>query len=1126
MQVVSGQSKQSEKLSRALAALLGRVIPCAPLVILLATVAHAQNSQFVFDPNGNLFVQTAEASAPPQIIGQPQNRIVAPGEATSFFVVAADTRALTYQWRFNGTNIGGATNDALLRQNVSTNNEGSYAVVLTNPSGSVTSAPALLIIDSDADGVPDSWELANFGNLTNSATTDADGDGSSNLQEFLDGTNPADANSVLRHITIVRDGGSVIASPNQAGYTNGQTVTLTATSLSGEEPFHAWLGDIVTRSNSVTLVMTNNKTLYARFTPIVFTWTNFSSGDWNVAANWSPNLVPGSNDTVVIPNNGTVTLNTSADCADVTLGSAGNTPTLTGSGTLTVRGSFVWTSGTMSGTGHMVIDSGATMVAVSQSGVTLTTRTLENGGTVFWTGAGNIHMFAGAVITNRAGALFHAQNSANLSVNGGSSFGRFDNAGTFRKSASAGMTSTGAGSINFNNFGTVEIQAGTLDLSGGGTHSGSFVVPAGTALMLSGGTHTAGVSSSIVGTGQFTVSSATANLAGLVNVGGSNTFNGSAVNFTGNTICTNNTVTISGGTANFSGTGLVSPTVLNLINGELAGSGTVTVLDAMNWTAGTMSGGGRTVIVTVAPGTALALSGNHNALGSSSITGGGRTVIEAGATLNAAIPGGVFMNGRTLENGGTVLWTGAGFLVMNPPAAIINRAGALFEMQNALTITANNGLCRFDNAGTFRKSVNPGTATFPVAFNNSGTVDIRSGILLMDLSYVSSSSALLNCALGGTTPGTGYGQLHVAGAVTLNGALSVDLINGFVPKTNDAFTVLTVGTRNGTFANFLYPSNAAAMQVSNTANSVIVRVTDVFTVPQPAPVPAGLISWWRAEGNALDTFGTNHGVLTNGAAFAAGQVGQTFALDGADDYVQVPDSVSLRPASVAIEAWVKFFATNGIRIVLVKPLGTNTTFDSYGLALQDGAVLGAICDNSGFGPFLTGPQNIAAGQWYHLAYTFDDTSKQQVLYVNGLAVASGTANKTMSYDTHPVLLGADLENGVLSFFHNGQIDEASIYNRALTRDEIATIYNAGIAGKQMFTTIEQPMLFPPEISGADFKLTWTAVSNATYRVEFNLNLNPSNWTAFPGDVPGVSNTASKVDVLTPSNRFYRVRVLP
>jgi hypothetical protein len=194
--------------------------------------------------------------------------------------------------------------------------------------------------------------------------------------------------------------------------------------------------------------------------------------------------------------------------------------------------------------------------------------------------------------------------------------------------------------------------------------------------------------------------------------------------------------------------------------------------------------------------------------------------------------------------------------------------------------------------------------------------------------------------------------------------------------------------------------------------------------------------------------------------------------------------------------------------------------------LQDGAVLVAIADNSGFGPFLTGPANTVTGQWYHLAFTFDDASKQQILYVNGVPVASGTANKSMSYDTHPVLIGADVENGVLSFFHNGQIDEASIYNRALTSDEIATVYTAGTMGKQPSGGVPPPLLLPPEISGTNFKLTWTAVSNATYRVEFNPNLAPSNWTALAGDVIGVSNTASKLDPLTPSNRLYRVRVLP
>jgi hypothetical protein len=78
----------------------------------------------------------------------------------------------------------------------------------------------------------------------------------------------------------------------------------------------------------------------------------------------------------------------------------------------------------------------------------------------------------------------------------------------------------------------------------------------------------------------------------------------------------------------------------------------------------------------------------------------------------------------------------------------------------------------------------------------------------------------------------------------------------------------------------------------------------------------------------------------------------------------------------------------------------------------------------------------------------------------------------------------------------------------------------------VLNAVPQPLLLPPEISGTDLKLTWTAVSNAIYRVEFNPNLASSNWTALPGDVPGVGNTASKFDPLTPSNRFYRVRLLP
>ncbi len=79
-----------------------------------------------------------ETLALPEIIGQPQMQIVIPGHTASFSVVVADTRGVSYQWYFNSSAISGATADALLLTNVSTNNQGTYAVVIANGSGTVS----------------------------------------------------------------------------------------------------------------------------------------------------------------------------------------------------------------------------------------------------------------------------------------------------------------------------------------------------------------------------------------------------------------------------------------------------------------------------------------------------------------------------------------------------------------------------------------------------------------------------------------------------------------------------------------------------------------------------------------------------------------------------------------------------------------------------------------------------------------------------------------------------------------------------------------------------------------------------------------------------------------------------
>ncbi|MCC6822856.1 MAG: hypothetical protein IT579_19170 [Verrucomicrobia subdivision 3 bacterium] len=61
--------------------------------------------------------------------------------------------------------------------------------------------------DSDGGGLPDDWELAYFGNLARDGSGDFDGDGHSDLQEFLAGTDPTNTGSILRVLTLTLLGG-------------------------------------------------------------------------------------------------------------------------------------------------------------------------------------------------------------------------------------------------------------------------------------------------------------------------------------------------------------------------------------------------------------------------------------------------------------------------------------------------------------------------------------------------------------------------------------------------------------------------------------------------------------------------------------------------------------------------------------------------------------------------------------------------------------------------------------------------------------------------------------------------------------------------------------------------------
>lgn len=90
----------------------------------------------------------------PLITTNPASLTVVTGSPAGFSVSALGAAPLEYQWQFNGSNIAGATASAYTIPTAQLADAGSYAVVVSNYAGSVTSAPAVLTVATwSAQGV-------------------------------------------------------------------------------------------------------------------------------------------------------------------------------------------------------------------------------------------------------------------------------------------------------------------------------------------------------------------------------------------------------------------------------------------------------------------------------------------------------------------------------------------------------------------------------------------------------------------------------------------------------------------------------------------------------------------------------------------------------------------------------------------------------------------------------------------------------------------------------------------------------------------------------------------------------------------------------------------------------------
>ena len=226
----------------------------------------AQSQYATSDADGNLISQVTSAAAiGPTIVTQPPGQLSQLGASVSFSVVASGSATLTYQWQANHVPISTVANPSaatptLVLTNLSAGSFTIYRVVVTNGSGNATSNDASLQLDSAGDGIPDSWKISHFGanwatNPLAAAGADFDGDGISNREEYLDGTDPASAASHFYRLVVTQ--GQVAVTPAGNRFPLNAVVTLTAASVGGTQ-FVGWTGDVTSALNPLVLTMTQN----------------------------------------------------------------------------------------------------------------------------------------------------------------------------------------------------------------------------------------------------------------------------------------------------------------------------------------------------------------------------------------------------------------------------------------------------------------------------------------------------------------------------------------------------------------------------------------------------------------------------------------------------------------------------------------------------------------------------------------------------------------------------------------------------------------------------------------------------------------------------------------------------
>ena len=190
-------------------------------------------------------------------------------------------------------------------------------------------------------------------------------------------------------------------------------------------------------------------------------------------------------------------------------------------------------------------------------------------------------------------------------------------------------------------------------------------------------------------------------------------------------------------------------------------------------------------------------------------------------------------------------------------------------------------------------------------------------------------------------------------------------------------------------------------------------------------------TWYDKSGNG------NNGTLTNGPTFTTGSI----VFDGVNDYVtgNTPSLINLsQPTSVNVWFYFNAFTPSNPRIIECQD-------SSYSIQIiRDGNSGLLATKNNNFQTGNTGTTwfTPTTGVWYNITSVWIPSTTTTILYLNGVS-QTGTSFNNIGIGNQPnkTILGVR-SDFTSSTWLNGKIANTSMYNRALSSQEVLQNYNA------------------------------------------------------------------------------------